>query len=233
MNLKTHYSLIVFLTIIVHCNVKGINNCLVEDTISFQFYKSYFEDVDKRGKKCFSVGTGIALWYKSDQPVLNNQQFPIHVYGEFGYSKQKFSYFADFNFITKFKASDYSLKPTVLNLGLKYSFIKTKDKVNYSFDFFALGGPSFWYTKLLNTRNLTDGIKEKETYGVGVNFGSGVSYKYRRIKLTAMFLFQTGWADYFTGPSIKINMEPGSYQAVVLLTYCFFGKHHTGFCPAY
>jgi len=192
--------------------------------------------LNKNETRIIDFGAGMAVWYKSDQPQMENLKYPIHAFVEYGNSKKNYSFFADFSFLTQFVQYDFVLKPLYLNLNLKYSIFKG---LNYSLansDLFALLGPGLWYASL--TERGYPGIvdyehKVEKDFGSRLNTGLGVSYRFKKIKISALFRYETGQGQYYAGQFEKQKVSTGSYQAIVLVSYGIFSKKYALHCPAY
>ena len=192
------------------------------------------------GKNAFTYwtfGAGIGVWYQAQQEAIDNLRFPLHLSIEYSSPQKAFSGFLDYGFYTQYVRTDFVLKPMYLTLNLKYSIIKGLKQKNKNFDVFVLAGPNFWYASL--TDRGYPGITEYEykvekDIGIGINGGLGSSYRYKRFKLSAYFIYSSGLGKYYAGEFDKQNVYTGTYQAVVSMSYIFKKKKTRGvLCPAY
>jgi hypothetical protein len=212
------------------------DSCIVISSSSSHFVLNKYS-LEKTAFTYWTIGAGIGVWYQAQQDAVGNLRFPLHLSVEYSLQQKAFSGFFDYGFYTQYIRYDFVLKPMYLTLNLKYSFIKGFKINDKNFDVFALAGPNFWYASL--TDRGYPGIIEYEykvekDIGIGVNGGLGSSYRYKRFKLSAYFLYSSGLGQYYAGEFDKQNVYTGTYQAVVSMSYIFRKKKQKGIlCPAY
>lgn len=186
------------------------------------------------GFKYLEVGGGISILYSSTQNGLENDGMPFHFFAEFGNTARLLSVGVGFNTGGRYVEEGVFLRPDYIPVYIKYNIAPLFYFIPKKLDVYGLAGISAWQADLEDERlNQPEENRFQSDGGVALVAGVGTTYRLGNFGVGAQFTYFTGKGEYALGGIESTEVNTGSMQLSLLLSYRFIfgGKGLT--CPTY
>ncbi len=164
------------------------------------------------------IGGSACLWYKSEQPLMERNMRPWHIFASVGKHDGHWALRADIQVGQQFKQDFVLLNSYFATLALE---LNTRKILPKPYGAFIYSGPNVWYSTLVfeNTN-----YKEQD-YNWGFDIAVGAFYKpARNLKVSSYFLYESSaYGAWFYAGNINLqNVGVGSYQFLFSVSYNLF-----------
>lgn len=180
------------------------------------------------------VGGGVSLLYQSTQNGLENDGIPFHFFAEYGNTASPLSVGLGFNTGGRYVQDGVVLRPNYIPVYAKYNVAPLFYFIPKKLDVYGLAGISAWQADLNDERlNQPEENRFQSDGGVGLVGGVGATYRLGNFGIGAQFTYFSGKGKYALGGTESTEINTGSAQLSILLSYRFiFGGDRLN-CPTY
>ncbi len=186
------------------------------------------------GFSYLEIGGGVSIWHTSTQSGLENDFLPFHFFAEYGKTSSLLSVGIGFNTGGRYVQEGVVLTPDYIPIYAKYNVAPLFYFIPEKLDIYGLAGISPWTAGLADERpNQPDDNRFQSDGGVGLVAGVGARYYLGRWGFGTQFTYFTGKGEYALGGAENTEINTGSAQLSLLVSYRFIFGGDRLTCPTY
>lgn len=186
------------------------------------------------GSRYLEIGGGVSVWYTSTQNGLENDFLPFHFFAEYGNTASPLSVGLGFNTGGRYVQEGVVLRPDYIPIYAKYNVAPLFYFIPEKLDVYGLAGIAAWQADLEDERlNQPDENRFQSDGGVGLVAGVGTTYRLGNFGIGAQFTYFSGKGDFALGGTESTQINTGSAQLSILLSYRFIFGGDRLTCPTY